>query len=161
MCNFQINIIQRGAGMTRPIFYKILTKRQSIARPLGQGVACLLYIQSLTYILPQSLKWCMRYHGLLECVIMALGCICRWAINCLSVYITSVGFSSLHMCWFPNISYIFMLYITALLSRKDRYQYIYIYFIHSNSDVLRESACQNIPLIISQEENLSAERLHI
>ena len=66
-----------------------------------------------------------------------------------------------HVLISKHFIYIYVVYNCTVIQKRQISIYIYIYFIHSNLDVLRESACQNIPLIISQEENLSAERLHI
>ena len=48
-------------------------KRHPIPRPLGMG--CLLWIESLTDILPQFLQWCVQYHVTLDRVITAINCI--------------------------------------------------------------------------------------
>ena len=47
-------------------------KRHPIARPLGQDMRCLLWVEILMDILSQSQKWCMQYHVILDCIIMVL-----------------------------------------------------------------------------------------
>ena len=47
-------------------------KRHPIACPLGWGMRCLLCVQTLICILPQSLQWCMQYHVKLGHVIVHL-----------------------------------------------------------------------------------------
>ena len=42
-------------------FIKSIHKRRPIARPLGQGMGCLLWIQPQIDILPQFLQWCVQY----------------------------------------------------------------------------------------------------
>ena len=61
--------IQWGTFIT-PLF--LLTnahKRNPIAHPSGWAMGCLLWVQTLIYILPQSLQWCMQYHAILSSVI--------------------------------------------------------------------------------------------
>ena len=55
-------------------FLKTPHKRHPIACPLGQDMGCLLWIEPLIYILSQSVQWCMQYHLILDCVIMAPDC---------------------------------------------------------------------------------------
>ena len=50
-------------------------KRHIIARPLGRGMVCLLWIQSLIYILSSSLQSCMQYIVILDHIITELNCI--------------------------------------------------------------------------------------
>ena len=50
-------------------------KGHSIARPLGRGMGCILWIQHLFDILPQFLQLFMQYLTILDRVIVALDCI--------------------------------------------------------------------------------------
>ena len=47
-------------------------KIHPIAHPLGRGMGCILWLQTVIYTLPQSPQWCMQYHVTLDLVIMAL-----------------------------------------------------------------------------------------
>ena len=38
-------------------------KIHPIARPLGWGMGCILWVQTVIYALPQSVQWCMQYHS--------------------------------------------------------------------------------------------------
>ena len=58
----QRRYIQCGAAITRSIFSKIITK-YPIARLSGRGMGCLLWVQTLIYILAQSPQWCVQYIG--------------------------------------------------------------------------------------------------
>ena len=49
-------------------------KRRTIAPPLGRDMVCPLQMQSLIYILPPALQWCMQYIVILNRVITALNC---------------------------------------------------------------------------------------
>ena len=55
-------------------FLKNINKRHPIARPLGRGMGCLLWIQDLIDILPQFLQLLMQYLTTLHRVITALYC---------------------------------------------------------------------------------------
>ena len=55
-------------------FLKNINKRHPIARPLGRGMGCLLWIQDLIDILPQFLQLLMQYLTKLHRVITALYC---------------------------------------------------------------------------------------
>ena len=57
------------------IFLPNPPQRHPIARPLGQGMRCLLWIQTVLYILPLSVQWCLQYYVILDHVITALHCI--------------------------------------------------------------------------------------
>ena len=57
------------------IFLKNINKRHPIARPLGRGMGCLLWIQDLIDILPQFLQLLIQYLTTLHRVITALYCI--------------------------------------------------------------------------------------
>ena len=61
-------------------FLTNIHKRHPIARPLGRGMGCLLWIQHLIDILPQFLWLFVQYLILLDRVITALDCSCfqRW-----------------------------------------------------------------------------------
>ena len=61
--------LQRGQFSTN--HHKI----RPIARPLGRGMRCFLCIQTLIYILPQYLQWCMKYPVIFDRVITATKCI--------------------------------------------------------------------------------------
>ena len=53
-------------------------KIHPIARPLGRGMGCTLWVQIMIYTLPHSLQWCRQYHVILGRV--------RTALNCSSKY---------------------------------------------------------------------------
>ena len=55
-------------------FLKNIHKRHHIARPLGRGMGCLLWIQLLFDILPQFLQSFMQYPTILDRVTTALDC---------------------------------------------------------------------------------------
>ena len=46
-----------------------------IARPLGRAMGCILWFQTLFYILPKSVQCCLQYYVILNHAIMALYCI--------------------------------------------------------------------------------------
>ena len=46
-----------------------------IARPLGRGMGCILWIQTVIHTLPQSLQWVVKYNRILDRVITTLDCI--------------------------------------------------------------------------------------
>ena len=52
-------------------------QRHPMAHPLGRYIGCILWVQTLIYILNQSLRWRMQYHVILDRVITALDCICH------------------------------------------------------------------------------------
>ena len=49
-------------------------EKPPIARPVGRGMGCLLWVQPLLDILLQFLRWCVQYHVMLDRVIAALDC---------------------------------------------------------------------------------------
>ena len=57
-------------------FYQNIYKRHSIARPLGRGMGCFLWIRPLLDILLLFLWWCIQYLVILDRVIMARDCNC-------------------------------------------------------------------------------------
>ena len=61
-------------------FLQNLHRIHPIARPLGRGMGCILWVQTVIYTLPQSLQWCMQNHDILDRVITTLDCtcLCRW-----------------------------------------------------------------------------------
>ena len=48
--------------------------RHSIVHPWGRDMRCLLWVQTLIYVLPQSVQWYMQYHVILDLVITAPDC---------------------------------------------------------------------------------------
>ena len=56
-------------------FLTNIHKRHPIARPLGRGMGCFLWVHHLIDILPQFLKLFMQYLTILDRVITALDCI--------------------------------------------------------------------------------------
>ena len=52
--------IQCGAIITRSVFSQIFTKYVPWLTPLGQGMRCILWVQTVIYTLPQSMQWCMH-----------------------------------------------------------------------------------------------------
>ena len=71
---------KRGA-VTRPIFFTIICKRHSIARPLGWGIGCLLWIQ--------------RYNGTL----LYLVCMFRsGVVGAVDEWFVSSRFGKAYMC---------------------------------------------------------------
>ena len=48
------------------------SKGHPIARPLGRGMGCLLWVQTIVYILTQPRHWCVQYHVILDHVTTAL-----------------------------------------------------------------------------------------
>ena len=71
--------IQCGAHKRWSIFSQNLHKRHPTARPFGRIMVCLLWIQSLVYILLHILQWCIQYHATLGRVITARDCNCPGA----------------------------------------------------------------------------------
>ena len=49
-------------------------KRHPIGHPLGRCMGCILWVQTLTYILSKSLQWWMQYHAISDRVITTLDC---------------------------------------------------------------------------------------
>ena len=58
-------------------FYQILTKNTPIYRPLGRGMGCNLWFDTLIYILLKSTQCCMKYHVILGRVKTALDYVCQ------------------------------------------------------------------------------------
>ena len=56
-------------------FSQIFTKDDPIAHPLGRAMGCLLWVQTLIDVLNPFLQWRVKYHVILDRVIMALDCI--------------------------------------------------------------------------------------
>ena len=52
-------------------FLRCPHKIRPIARPLGRGMGCILWVQTVIYTPPQSLQWCMQYRVILDRVITA------------------------------------------------------------------------------------------
>ena len=57
-------------------FITNIHKRHAMARPLGRGMGCLLWIQHLIDIMSQFLQLLMQNLTILDRVITALDCIC-------------------------------------------------------------------------------------
>ena len=55
-------------------FLKNIEKRHLIARPLGRGMVCLLWIQHLIDVLSEFLQSFKQYFYILDRVITALDC---------------------------------------------------------------------------------------
>ena len=66
--------MQWDAVLVGSIFSKNLHKRHTIANPLKWDMRCLLWVQTLMYISPQSMQRCIWCHVILDCVITALQC---------------------------------------------------------------------------------------
>ena len=76
-----------------------------IARPLGRGMVCILWVQTMIYTLPQSQQWCMQYHMILDREIVALDCICMghaidWPPVLIEAWITNTS-----LCWISILVY--------------------------------------------------------
>ena len=56
-------------------FPQNIHERHPIARPLGQGMGCLMGVQLLIDIQPQFLQWYVQYHAILVRGITAFDCI--------------------------------------------------------------------------------------
>ena len=56
--------MQCGAVITPSKFSTILLKRHPITHPWGWGMGCLLSVQSLIHVQPQSLHYCIQYSAL-------------------------------------------------------------------------------------------------
>ena len=61
-------------------FLENINKRHPMARPLGRGMGCLLWIQHVIDILPQFQQLLMKYLTILDHVLSALDCISFWSI---------------------------------------------------------------------------------
>ena len=72
---------QCDAALTQSVFSKILKTDTPLLTCGGWDMGCLFYVQALINVMPQSLQWCMNYHGLLHHVIMTLHCIVLQLIN--------------------------------------------------------------------------------
>ena len=82
-------------------FLKDIHKRHPIARPLGRGTGCLLWIPHLIDILPELLQSFMQYPTILDRVITALDC--RYGVH----GVNSVGGGTdtglwCERCWWRN-----------------------------------------------------------
>ena len=53
-------------------------ERHSIALPTGRDMGCILRVQCLLYALLQSEQCCMQYRGMMDRVLAAPGCTCRF-----------------------------------------------------------------------------------
>ena len=71
-CNLKnvLALLESGAVITWSIFSRITTK--DIARPIGQDMGCLLWVQTYIHILSQSEQWCEQYRVISYHVITAL-----------------------------------------------------------------------------------------
>ena len=76
-----------------PNLHTNIPKRHSIARPLGRGMGCILWIQHLIDILPQFLQLFMQNLTISDCVIMALDCIMFHYYQLYTFRRTGVGIS--------------------------------------------------------------------
>ena len=78
--------ISRVYSRTVPCRYNAVNFLANINKrhPLEQGVGCILWIQHLIDILPQFLQLFVQYLTILDCIIMALGCISfnKFNMNC-------------------------------------------------------------------------------
>ena len=63
-CNTCI-FLQCGAVLTW-YFFPNPHNIHPIARSLGRGMGCILWVQTVVYTLPQSLQWCMQCHVILD-----------------------------------------------------------------------------------------------
>ena len=53
---------------------QITHNRHPIARPWGRAMGCLLWVQSLFYVLPLSQHYCIQYIAMFDCVTTPLYC---------------------------------------------------------------------------------------
>ena len=70
-------------------FLQIPLNRHSIARPHGPAIECLFWVYTLIYILHQSMQWRVKYHVILDHVIMALKCKYIYILSAISNHICS------------------------------------------------------------------------
>ena len=73
--------LQCGAVITRSFFFTNIHKRHLMARPLGGGMGCCLWVQHLIDILPQCLQLFVQYLIILDRVITALNWTVRSSIQ--------------------------------------------------------------------------------
>ena len=50
-------------------------KIHPIPRPLGRGMGCILWVQTMIYTLPHSPQWCKQYYVILDRIITAVNLI--------------------------------------------------------------------------------------
>ena len=58
------------------------SQKTPYSSPNKESYGCILWIQPLFYILPQSLQWCMQYHVILDRITMSPFCICQCQVIC-------------------------------------------------------------------------------
>ena len=71
---------------------------------LGRHIGCLLRAETLPYILPHSLQWCMQYHAVLGRTITASKCtstLCYWYRT--NLMITPVTVTQFWRIWRINL----------------------------------------------------------
>ena len=78
-----MHIKQYSAVITLSIFPQNFHNRYPIAHRWQWGMECLLWIQTLIYVLHQSLKNSIEYHNILNCIMASLNC--TWVYCMLSV----------------------------------------------------------------------------
>ena len=92
-------------------FLKNSHERHPIAHLLGRDTGCLLWLQTLIYILPQSVQRSLQYHVLCGCVITAHHCIDSWKPGPLFTKKTPsywyIGISIINLRW-SSIFHIFI-----------------------------------------------------
>ena len=65
----------RALSITRAPFFNGTHNGHTIARPLGRGMVCLLWVQSLNYVLPLLLTRSLQYRVILDRDIPRVYCI--------------------------------------------------------------------------------------
>ena len=60
-------------------------EKYPIARPLERDMGCMMWVQTVIYILAQSMQWCIQYDVILDRVVSTLDCILLLICICVHV----------------------------------------------------------------------------
>ena len=80
-------------------FQKNIHKRHTIARPLGRGMGCLLWIQHLIDIMREFMQSFIQYLAILDRIITALDCIANWDLESKLQWNLNTNFLSRKHIW--------------------------------------------------------------
>ena len=105
------------------IFLQNPDKRHPIARPLGWGMGCLLWVQTLFCIMPQSLQWYMQYHVILCHVIPYCSCwplYDPWRISIRVLTTVYLWLDNFQRKWIPGLNQIKSCYSILPIGQKHQ-----------------------------------------
>ena len=117
-----LEIVQCGAVITRSTCSQTNPKGIPRIRSLRWDMRWLLLVQTLKCITPHSLKWCMRYHVILDSVLTAPDCITKTLIHGNALCIT-VPFWGNPFPWKrvrdAALSYFYIVRLKKLMNKQE------------------------------------------